>query len=46
MIRICVVIKIDEVLYDVFLEEIKKDYIVWYWLDLYKLMKEEYIYIL
>ncbi|MDR4174351.1 CorA family divalent cation transporter, partial [Bacillus nitratireducens] len=34
------------VLYDVSLEETKKDHIVWYWLDLYKPTKEEYTYIL
>lgn len=38
--------KTDEVLYDVSLEETKKDHIVWYWLDLYKPTKEEYTYIL
>ena len=46
MIRICAVTKTDEVLYDVSLEETKKDHIVWYWLDLYKPTKEEYTYIL
>ncbi len=38
--------KTDEVLYDVSLEETKKDHIVWYWLDLYKPTKEEYTYTL
>ncbi len=46
MIRICAITKTDEVLYDVSLEETKKDHIVWYWLDLYKPTKEEYTYIL
>ena len=46
MIRICAITKADEVLYDVSLEETKKDHIVWYWLDLYKPTKEEYTYIL
>ncbi len=46
MIRICAITKKNEVLYDVSLEDTKKENIVWYWLDLYKPTKEEYTYIL
>ncbi|CAG9610900.1 Cobalt/magnesium transport protein CorA [Bacillus rhizoplanae] len=46
MIRICAVTKENEVLYDLSLEETKREDIVWFWLDLCKPTKEEYTYIL
>lgn len=46
MIRICAVTKENEILYDVSLEETKREDIVWFWLDLCKPTKEEYTYIL
>lgn len=46
MIRICAVTKEDDILYDVSLEETKREDIAWYWLDLYKPTKAEYTYIL
>ncbi|MFX3625570.1 MAG: magnesium/cobalt transporter CorA [Ectobacillus sp.] len=46
MIRICGVSKADEVHYGLTMEDVQRDELSWYWIDLFEPTEEEYTYIL